>query len=109
MKYCVHCGNELQEQQVVCLKCGAAASQKNDKFDGEEYSTKSKLACGLLQIFLGGFGVGRFYSGHTNLAVAQLLVTIFTCCIAGLWGFIDGIIILASDEFRDAQGKKMRD
>jgi TM2 domain-containing membrane protein YozV len=73
-----------------------------------QYSDKSKLVAGLLQIFVGWAGAGRFYTGHTGMAVGQLLVSIFTCGIGGLWGFIDGIMILAKGG-TDAQGRVLRD
>jgi TM2 domain-containing membrane protein YozV len=75
---------------------------------GRPYSDKSKLTAGLLGIFLGGFGVGRFYTGHTGLAVGQLLVSIFTCGIGSLWGFVDGIMILVNGG-TDAEGRVLRD
>ena len=37
---------------------------------------QSKLAAGLLGIFLGGLGVHNFYLGNTGKAVAQLLLTL---------------------------------
>lgn len=40
---------------------------------------KSKMAAGLLGIFLGSFGVHNFYLGYTGKAVAQLLHTVLTC------------------------------
>jgi len=58
--------------------------------------SRSKIAAGLLGIFLGGLGVGRFYRGDAGIGVAQLLVTIFTAGLGGLWGLIDGIVVLAS-------------
>ncbi|MCL2736566.1 MAG: TM2 domain-containing protein [Propionibacteriaceae bacterium] len=57
---------------------------------------KSKLAAGLLGIFLGGFGVGQFYRGNVGMGVAQLLVSIFTAGIGALWGFIEGIVVLCA-------------
>ncbi|XNL31542.1 TM2 domain-containing protein [Longispora sp. K20-0274] len=75
---------------------------------GEILSDKSKLVAGLLQIFLGGFGVGRFYTGHTNIAIAQILVTWLTCGLGSLWPLIDGILILVNGG-TDAQGRKLRD
>ncbi|KRV47584.1 hypothetical protein AQ490_06740 [Wenjunlia vitaminophila] len=71
---------------------------------GRPYSDKSKTTAGLLQIFLGCFGVGRFYTGHTGMAVAQLL----TCGGLGIWALIDGIIILTSGTVTDAQGRPLR-
>jgi TM2 domain-containing membrane protein YozV len=74
---------------------------------GRPYSDKTKMAAGLLGIFLGGFGVGRFYTGHTGIAIAQILVTWFTCGLGGLWPLIDGIIILVNGG-TDAQGRVLR-
>lgn len=85
---------------------------------GVPYSDKQKLVAGLLQIFLGKFGVGRFYTGHTGLAVGQLVACLigvwvlswFTCGISIaviLWPLIDGIMLLATDS-RDAEGRMLR-
>jgi TM2 domain-containing membrane protein YozV len=71
-------------------------------------SDKSKLVAGLLGIFLGGFGVGRFYMGDTKTGVLQLVVTIVTCGLGGIWGFIDGILILVNGGV-DGQGRPLRD
>ncbi len=51
---------------------------------GIPYSDKSKIVAGLLQIFL-PFGIGRFYIGDTKIGVIQLIVTVLTCGIGGLW------------------------
>ena len=75
---------------------------------GAPYSDKTKLVAGLLQIFLGGFGVGRFYLGDTKTAVWQIVVTVLTCGIGSIWGLIDGIMILATDNVTDAQGRPLR-
>ena len=72
---------------------------------------KSKIAAGLFGIFLGGFGVHRFYLGYTQIGVIQIVVTIFTCGFGSLWGFIEGILILVGHEsFRtDADGRPLRE
>jgi TM2 domain-containing membrane protein YozV len=75
---------------------------------GRPLSDKSKIVAGVLGIALGGFGVGRFYTGHTGMGVAQLLVTIFTCGLGHFWGLIDGVLILANGG-TDAQGRILRD
>ncbi|WP_232295479.1 TM2 domain-containing protein [Parafrankia sp. EUN1f] len=71
---------------------------------GEPLSDKQKLVAGLLQIFLGGVGAGRWYMGSNGIAIAQLL----TCGGLGIWALIDGIIILTSD-VRDQYGRPLRD
>lgn len=75
---------------------------------GRPLSDKSKLVAGLLQIFLGGFGVGRFYLGYTTIGVLQLVATLLTCGVGALWGFVDGIIIVAGN-VPDAQGRTLRE
>jgi phage FluMu protein Com len=72
-------------------------------------SDKSKLAAGLLGIFLGGYGVHRFYLGYVGIGIAQILVTLVTCGIGGLWGFIEGVMILTGSINRDSDGRPLRD
>jgi TM2 domain-containing membrane protein YozV len=74
---------------------------------GAPYSDKSKVAAGLLQIFLGGVGAGRFYTGHAGIAVAQLIVTLVTFGLGAVWGVVDGIVMLASRS-TDSRGRPLR-
>jgi TM2 domain-containing membrane protein YozV len=73
---------------------------------GIPYSDKNKIVAGLLQIFL-PFGIGRFYIGDTKMGVIQLVVTLLTCGIGGIWCLVDGIIMLATDS-KDANGYMLR-
>lgn len=68
------------------------------------HSPKSRLAAGLLQIFV-PFGAGRFYTGHYGIAVAQLL----TCGGFGIWTLVDGIILLTDKYATDAEGRRLHD
>ncbi len=79
-----------------------------DPITGMPFSDKSKMVAGLLQIFLGSFGVGRFYTGYTGIGIAQLLVTWLTCGIGAIWPLIDGIMMLTG-KVPDAQGRPLRD
>ncbi|MEV3874565.1 TM2 domain-containing protein [Streptomyces sp. NPDC049906] len=71
---------------------------------GRPYSDKSKIVAGILSLFLGTFGVGRFYVGHVGLGLAQL----FTCGGLGIWALVDGIVILTGDSTTDANGRPLR-
>lgn len=75
---------------------------------GIPYSEKQKSVAGLLQIFLGGFGAGRFYTGHTGIAIAQIAATWLTCGFGALWPLIDGIMML-SGSVPDSDGRPLRD
>ncbi|MFF7261264.1 MULTISPECIES: TM2 domain-containing protein [Streptomyces] len=71
---------------------------------GRPYSDKSKIVAGILQLFLGTLGIGRFYVGSVGVGVAQLL----TCGGLGFWSLIDGILFLTSNDRTDAQGRVLR-
>ena len=75
---------------------------------GLPYSDKQKMTAGLIQIFLGSFGVGRFYTGHTGLAIAQIAAVWLTCGLGAVWPLIDGIMMLTG-KVTDAQGRPLRD
>jgi len=84
----------------------AGAPYGIDPKSGLPYSDKSKIVAGLLQLLI-PLGIGRMYTGHTGMGVAQLLVTLFTCGVGAIWPFIDGIVMLVSDP-RDANGRPLR-
>lgn len=71
---------------------------------GRPYSDRSKVIAGLLQLFL-PFGVGRFYTGHYGIAVAQLLTTLIG--IGVFWSWIDGIVLLIGRP-NDPYGRPLR-
>jgi TM2 domain-containing membrane protein YozV len=109
-KFCSNCGNQVDEKAVVCVKCGV--SLKNEPI-GDTSNAKSKIAAGLLGIFLGTFGIHNFYLGYKSKALTQLLLTVLSCgilsFITGIWGLIEGIMILAGSINVDADGNPLRD
>jgi TM2 domain-containing membrane protein YozV len=89
-----------------------------DPKTGRPFSDKQKIIAFVLQFFLGKFGAGRFYTGHTNLAVTQLIACMlgvwvfswFTCGLTAFvlfWPIIDAIILLATDS-TDSDGRPLR-
>ena len=73
-----------------------------------QYSEKSRLVAGLLGILLGSLGVHRFYLGYTKMGIIQIVVTIVTFGFGSLWGFIEGIIIIAGGNWKDATGLPLK-
>lgn len=113
-KFCSNCGNELQENAYVCLKCGAkVGEQPVSRVNDVNPNAKSKMAAGLLGIFLGGLGIHNFYLGNTGKAVAQLLISILSCGflspVSAIWGLIEGILILTGSINTDASGNPLKD
>ena len=128
--YCKNCGNTMDDNAVICVKCGCAKGTGTSychncgqpTLPGAAVCTncgvslatpaangnqKSKMAAGLLGIFLGGWGVHNFYLGYTGKAIAQIVLT-FCFGIGAIWGLIEGIMILCGKISTDAKGVPLR-
>jgi len=133
--FCQNCAAQTHPMAEVCQYCGIQlagggyssgytggyasgyASNSPAPYAGGypiPASPYSKTTAGLFGIFLGGLGVHRFYLGYSAIGVVQLVlfllgvVTLFiTTAIACLWGFIEGILILADQIPTDAQGRRL--
>lgn len=117
-KFCPNCGTQVaDDNQAFCPNCGANlgvnVNTNTNTFAQQQTNVnnnqKSKMAAGLLGIFLGGWGIHNFYLGYTGKGVAQIIVTILTCGIGALWGLIEGIMILAGSITTDANGVPLKD
>ena len=107
--YCPNCGQPVPIGAQVCMNCGVAVNNAAFGVKGN----KSKVAAGLLGIFLGCFGVHNFYLGYTGKAIAQLLITVLSCGllspVSAIWGLVEGILILAGSINMDANGQLLTD
>ncbi|OPC55063.1 TM2 domain-containing protein [Elizabethkingia miricola] len=74
------------------------------------YKSEKKLVAGILGILIGYLGIHKFYLGYTKAGIIQLIASVVTCGVAGIIGFVEGIIYLTkTDEDFDrtyVQGKK---
>ncbi len=134
--FCVSCGAQVAETAAFCPKCGSRTSSEPPPGPGAAAgpggaaaapapapvpgavpaAPKSKIAAALLGIFLGCFGVHRFYLGYNAIGGIQLalgLAGVLTCGIttiaSAIWGLVDGIMILTGSLNRDAQGQPLAD
>lgn len=108
-KFCSNCGNKVEEGQAVCLHCGFSLKNNTSTVP----NAKSKLIAGLLGIFLGYLGIHNFYLGNKDKAMAQLLITVLSCftlsVVSGIWGLIEGILILCGNINVDGNGNPLKD
>jgi len=111
---CKQCGQVLGEGVNRCPIC--KYEQSNIRcldevhcYESEEgtYEPRLRIIAGLLQIFFGGFGIGRFYLGYNRIALGQLF-TFPIFFIGGIWGVIDGILILCGQVECDVNGVPMK-
>ncbi len=98
----------------------------------ETNQAKSKLVAGLLGIFLGSLGIHNFYLGYTQKGIIQVCCTIgsfilgtiltitvvlaciggilfFVPCGIGIWGLVEGIMILTGKIAVDGKGNPLAD
>lgn len=75
-----------------------------DPRTGVPYSSRYKVVAGVLQLVF-PFGIGRFYSGHTGIGVAQLLLSFVV--VGVVWAWIDGIVLLCGHP-TDPYGRPLR-
>jgi TM2 domain-containing membrane protein YozV len=103
-KYCVECGAIINAKAEICPTCGVRQpmfyyqQQQRNPLRDERW-----LACLLFCIFLGPFGVHRFYVGKIGTGIIQLLT--FGGC--GIWYIIDLVMIVIGN-FRDSDGNVIR-
>lgn len=126
--YCKECGRNIGDGNV-CPFCGAKQriTDENDFYSLSDYServennaggftqkikstgeygSKSRLTAGILQLFCGAFGIGRFYMGYKTYAVLQIAASVVTCGVGGvIWGAADGIAILTGKVSYDGDGR----
>lgn len=110
--FCPNCGSRTHPEAVICVHCGIAFARTMDRSQ-----QKSKLAAGLLALFLGSFGIHNFYLGYTGKAVGQLVGSlvggVITCGVAtagiAIWAVVEGILILSGVINTDANGVPLKD
>ena len=90
-----------------------------DPETGTPLSDKSAVAAGCLQLFVGMFGVGRFYIGSVGIGATQLVLTVIGMALSivviglfilvgvGIWAFIDAIMMFTRS-VTDSKGRKLR-
>lgn len=89
-QFCANCGNALPENADVCLNCGV--STKKPVGNGAYLNGQDKIVMILICLFLGGLGIHNFMMGESKKGVFKIIMS-FVCGIGGILALIDLIKI----------------
>lgn len=94
-KFCHNCGNAIQEGAEVCLNCGVSVKPAEPaKVVNSSYlNGQDKITIALICFFFGYLGIHNFMLGETKKGVMKIVLT---CCvgIGCIFALIDFIKIL---------------
>jgi len=91
-KFCKDCGEKINAKAEICPKCGVRQERANILAGG-----RNRIVAALFGIFLGSFGVYKFYLGEIGWGIVYLIF--FWTCIPWIVGLVEGITYLTmSDE-----------
>jgi TM2 domain-containing membrane protein YozV len=119
-RYCPQCGAPIDPGATECKFCGEKTSPQPQPMYSQQpqpqpqviiqqqaqptyvtginpsWPVKSKIAAGLLAIFLGGIGIHKFYLGKIGMGI--LYICFCWTGIPAIVAFIEGIIYLCSND-----------
>ncbi len=85
--FCANCGNTLPPNADVCMSCGVAVNKATGDLNGQD-----KIVMILICLFLGGLGIHNFMMGETKKGVFKIIMS-FCCGIGSILALIDLIKI----------------
>lgn len=85
--FCANCGQTVASGAEVCLSCGVAVKKAGD------YGKYDKVVIALVCFFLGGIGIHNFMLGETKKGIVKIVLN-FCFGIGSILALIDFIRIL---------------
>lgn len=93
LKKCNDCGATINIKAEICPMCGV---RQGFYFDPSTGPSKNRIVAAFAALFLGGFGIHKFYLGKTLQGLLYLLFS--WTAIPFFISFIEGILYLISTD-----------
>ena len=91
-KYCPNCAAQTNPEQEVCLSCGVSLKKTSSIVDGT-IGGQSKLVMAIICFFLGAIGIHNFMFGETKKGIVKIILC-FCFGISTILMLIDFVKIL---------------
>ena len=93
-QFCANCGKSVDPNAAVCLSCGVAIKKKGSSaVSGDYLGGKDKVTMALICFFLGGLGIHNFMMGENKKGIVKIVLSL--CFgIGAILALIDFIRIL---------------
>ena len=91
--FCKHCGKPVNKDAAVCLNCGCKVDDEKKNSASGNLNGQDKMTMALVCFFLGGIGVHNFMMGEKRKGIIKIVLA-FCCGISGILALIDFIKIL---------------
>jgi TM2 domain-containing membrane protein YozV len=118
-KYCKSCGEIIDEEAEICPECGVRQREPNQNVNVEvnnqnnnvqstgsapAQGSKNKILAALLALFLGNFGVHKFYLGQAGQGILYLIF--FWTFIPALLALVDALryLLMSTEKFHRVYG-----
>lgn len=103
-KFCSECGEIIKAKAEICPKCGVRQIPFSNSLTAVAPNGKSKILAALLALFLGNFGVHKFYLGKIGLGIIYFIFC--WTAIPAIISFVEFIILLtmSDDNFNEKYG-----
>ena len=102
-KYCKNCGAEVEPQQAVCTKCGYSINDEKQPETSNQIGGQDKTVIILVAVFIGTLGVHNFMMGETKKGVFKLILSLVGGWLCGI-GILVSLIFTIMDIVKIASG-----
>ena len=97
-KFCANCGKEVLPDAMVCLNCGVALKSAGGTSNANWLPIgKDKITAIILCLFLGAIGVHNFYLGERKKGIAKILLCL-VFGVSAIFALID-LIKMITDSY----------
>ena len=94
-RYCASCGKAVNDNAEVCLNCGCSLKPSKREVE-KELNGQNKMTIALVCFFLGGIGIHNFMMGEKKKGIVKIIFS-FLFGISGILALIDFIKILTDN------------